>query len=164
MPATARPHKPMNGILTGALLTLGFAGLAALLSTLITAPALQLLVNAVAFLAVGWATLRLRPNARPVEPAIGAVAALLTLGLVQLVLAEEVRAELGWRVIVTSLAISVLLAFSLAWLGARLATRERRQLAAPGEGARWPRTHRAPGSERDPLRAPPESRPAPHSG
>jgi hypothetical protein len=157
------PHRSTIGILTGAALALVLGGLAALLSRVALPPTVLLIANALAFAVVGWVTLRLRPGARALEPAIGAAVVVLLFGLGQLVAEPELRGQFGWRLIATSLSVSVAFAFSLSWLGARLAKGMARGRSEVVQSARWRRTRRA-GTQREPSGAAPESRPAPHSG
>jgi hypothetical protein len=163
MPDPPTPHRSTSGILTGAIVALALGGVAALLSRIPLPPTLLLLANALAFAAVGWVTLRIRPGARALEPAIGAGGVALMFGLVQLVAEPALREQYGWRLILTSLTVSSGFAFSLSWLGALLARGWARGRSDRGAPTRWRRTRRA-GANPDPGGAAPASHPAPHSG
>lgn len=157
-----KPRVHFTGILLAAGLTLIFGGLAAVVAATSQAPAMMLLLSAMAFLAVGFATLRFRSSGQPLEAAIGAGGAVLVISLLQVAFSPELTAEVPMRQIVISLAVSVLFAFNLAWLGG-LFGRSTRRLGSSTEA--WPR-HEAP--ERTPSRRfgaqGPTSQPAPRSG
>ncbi len=102
---------------------------AALLGSLIPSPPMLLVIAAVAFLAVGLITMRIRPSATPIEPAIGAALLTLVLGIIQLVIAPESMRPLTRGQALISVLLSGVFAFALAWLGARLGAR--RGIGAP---------------------------------
>src|SRR5690606_35744157 len=114
-------RRPMNwrGILIAAGLTVAFSIGAGLIASLIQAPALMLMLAALAFFGVGFATLRLRPGANPLEPAIGASVTVLVFSLLQLAVAPSPAAGLPAGQVILSMVIAVFFAFSLTWLGAR---------------------------------------------
>lgn len=148
------------GVTLGAGLTLLFGALAALLASFAGAPSTLLLLSAVAFLAVGFVTLRLRKAALPVDPAIGAASTVLLISLLQLWLAPELAQDLAATQVAISLLISVLFAFALTWVGGVLGYRSRMRATAPGA-----RIHPRASSEARPLDGiGPSSQPAPRSG
>jgi hypothetical protein len=146
-------HRTSTGLLTSALLTVALAGLAAIISSWFKSPALAMIADALAFVAAGWATLRLVPGAHALESAMGGGAAVLLFGLVQVV-GSDLQRELGWRVILTSLSLSLGRAVFLSWLGALLASGGRPRRSIPFDAAGG--HHLAPELES----SVPESRPA----
>lgn len=153
--------RERRGVLVGAALTLAFGGLATLVASLVQSAGTMLVLSVLGLIAAGLATSWIRPAAHPLEPAVGAGAAILLFSLVQIALTPQLRDELGWGQIATSLLVSVLFAFSLAWIGALIGHRHRLR-SAPAS-----RRYGAPPQVRDRDRigaGSPESRPAPHSG
>jgi hypothetical protein len=110
------------GVLTGAVLTLAFAGLATSIALLARSSLVMLLLNTLAFMAVGFMTLQLRERMHVLEPAIGAGGAVLLFSVAQVVFVPALRDEVGSRPLLTSLLASVALAFFCAWLGGLLAS------------------------------------------
>jgi hypothetical protein len=88
MPDPSTPHRSTGGILTGAVVAFALGGVATLLSRIPLHPTLLLIANALAFGAVGWVTLRIRPGARALEPAIGAAVVVSMFGLAQVITQE----------------------------------------------------------------------------
>jgi hypothetical protein len=112
-----------QNILIGFALTIALVMVAALIGSLIPAPAAALVLVAVAFLGVGALTMRLRPASKPSEPAIGAALLVLLLSILQLTIVPGPMRELPLGQVALSVVLSIAFAFSLAWLGARIAAR-----------------------------------------
>jgi hypothetical protein len=158
------PSARRAGVLTGAILTFVFVGLAALISNVFESATTIVVSNVVALLGVGWLTLQLRHGAHVIEPALGAAGAVLSFGAIQSALVPGFRQELGWNVVVTSIVVSTGAAFSLALIGALLASGRSKRASLAGAirektvEKNERRTAARHGFE------PPESRPAPQSG
>lgn len=158
----ARRLHPV-GMLLAAGLTLMFGSVSAVLASAAQAPSLMLLSSVLAFLAVGFVTLRLRSSARPLDAAIGAAGTMLLVSSLQLAFAPELREEVPSRQIAVSLVVSVLFAFGLSWVGGLLAHR-RHPGASPSRP--WATSRLAPDrpSPSGRFRAQgPSSQPAPRS-
>src|SRR5690606_29313560 len=114
------------GIAAGAGLTVLFTFIAGLIGALFQVPTVTLFLGAIAFLAAGAVTARIRPNANALEPALGAALAVLVFAILQVItLRERLLAEMSAGQVGLSMLFSVLLAFALAWLGARIVLRAR---------------------------------------
>lgn len=97
--------------------------IAALIGSLVPAPAVALLLAAIAFVCAGLLTMRVRVGAKPAEPAIAAALLVLLLSLAQVAIAPETMQQLTTGQIVLSVVMSLIFAAALAWLGARLGAR-----------------------------------------
>jgi hypothetical protein len=104
-------------------LSAGLIVVASLIGSVIPYPAFMVLLAAAAFVGAGFLTVRIRPAARPVEPAIGAALMVLVLIIAQQALAPESISGLSSMQTVVSALIFIAFAASLAWLGARVGTR-----------------------------------------
>lgn len=153
---TRRPRSKLHwsGLLIAAGLTLALTAIAAVIASLIQQPAAVLLLTLATFFGVGYITPRFRSEPNPLEPALGAALTMLVLSTVQLLAGPPAVEGATTVQIVISVAFTVLLAFSLAWLGARLSIRNRRELAPMSRPSSFRREH---------YRGPPPSRPSPHS-
>jgi hypothetical protein len=147
-------------IAMGAGLTLLFGVIAAMLASLAAAPSVMLFLSAAAFLGAGFVTLLLRSPARPIEPAIGAAAAVLLISLFQLWLTPEITQDLTASQVGTSLVVSAVFAFSLAWVGGVLGYRSRMRSGPRSTQV----SRRAAGEAPVADRMGPSSQPAPRSG
>jgi hypothetical protein len=147
-------------IAMGAGLTLLFGVVAAMLASLAAVPSVMLFLSAAAFLGAGFITLRLRGPARPIEPAIGAAAAVLLISLFQLWLTPEITQDLTARQVGISLVVSAVFAFGLAWVGGVLGYRSRMRSGPRSTQV----SRRASGDAPVVDRMGPSSQPAPRSG
>jgi hypothetical protein len=147
------------GMLLAAGLTLVFGSASALLANTAQPPILMLLSSVVAFVAVGFLTLRLKSSAQPIDAAIGAAGTVLLVSSLQLWLAPELSNEFSGGQIATSLFASVLFAFSLAWLGGLLG---RRRSAEGSSSASRLAPEQSSASQRLGVQGP-SSQPAPRS-
>ncbi|HLV66937.1 MAG TPA: hypothetical protein VKY73_14045, partial [Polyangiaceae bacterium] len=69
---------------------------------------------------------RIRPTANPLEPALGAALAVLVFAILQVItMRERLFQEMSPGQVGLSMLFSVLLAFALAWIGARIVLRAR---------------------------------------
>ena len=126
--------------MTAAGLTLAFAGLAGLLALVVERPLVSQMANAGAFSSVGWMTLQLRRRAHVLQPALGAGGTVFVFGVLQILLIPALRQGNALSQLWVSVLLSTACAFSLAWLGALLASGGRNNmpaLRAAGAGDRW---------------------------
>lgn len=151
-----RPRTKVHwsGLLIAAGLTLALTAIAAVIASLVQQPAAVLLLTLVTFFAVGYITPRFRNEPNPLEPALGAALTMLVLSAVQLLAGPPAVEGATTAQILISVLFTVLLAFSLAWLGARLSIRNRRETMPLSRPSSFRREH---------YRGPPPSHPAPHS-
>ena len=110
------------GILLGAGLAALLMFVAGMLGSFIRVPTAVLLLAAATFLGAGALTERIRPATHPIAPGIGAAIATAVLSLIPLAFSPETRAAFTPGRLALSLLLSVLFAFALAWMGARLMT------------------------------------------
>ncbi|HEU4583113.1 MAG TPA: hypothetical protein VFS67_32860 [Polyangiaceae bacterium] len=108
--------------MTAAGLTLAFAGLAGLLALVVERPLVSQMANAGAFSSVGWMTLQLRRGAHVLQPALGAASAVFVFGVLQIALIPALRQNNAAGQLWLCVLLSSACAFSLAWLGALLAS------------------------------------------
>jgi len=156
-----RARVRFRGILLAAGLTLMFGGLSAFLASFVATPLATLLLSVVAFLAVGFVTLRLSSGGRALEPAIGAATAVLVISLIQIAWTPELTNDVSMRQIVISLIVSVLFAFNLAWLGGLIAQRVPQR---PSASRPWSSLEPRNQSRDQNIGPGPTSQPAPRSG
>jgi hypothetical protein len=139
-----------------------FGGFAAFLASFLAAPTAMLVLSVLAFVAVGFVTLRLSRGGRPLEPAIGAASAVLVISLIQIALTPELTSDVETRQILVSLLVSVLFAFNLGWLGGLIAQRVPQR---PSASRPWSSLEpRNPGRLDQNIGPGPTSQPAPRSG
>ena len=124
-----------RGILVGGGLAIAFMFVASMIGAFIRVPAAALLIAAVAFLAVGMLTLRIRPGTNPLSPAIGAAVATAILSFFPILFSPETAEALTPGQIAISVIVSLLFAFSLAWIGARLMQQRERDELPPRSAA-----------------------------
>lgn len=110
-----------RGVLIAFGLTLVLMMLAGIVGSMIRIPIAALLVAATALVAAGVLAIRVRPGTKALETAIGATLATVFLTVLPLVVSPETAETLTAGQIGISVLLSGLFAFSLAWMGARLA-------------------------------------------
>lgn len=114
------------GIGIGAGLTIAFTLVADLLGATLRSAPVAVALAAIALFLAGLVTLRIRPTAHPLEPALGAGGIVLLFGIIRVALWRQEPLGVTPGQLGVALVMGVVMAFLLAWSGGSVGSRLRR--------------------------------------